>query len=257
MQAAMLLTLAELHLDAELHTGRQLPSNTPSDKSFGHLEACADWLALAQEAALLRSEPEFDNSELSRATSCRQSAPADVQSPEQSDAQQGVHEDRARLVARFSWASARFADCRKDHDASTQHYTNVLIALEYLQCNAAKAAKLAGIQLAPTAVTLSHCQHDTRISSNAVLAKLQVLQLQEIIQEALAHLDAHEAPEALALLSGELLQDADLAEKASHHDPARFCASLKLLLVSHPSWLPRNLHCQSLQSTSCRWASLF
>lgn len=236
MQAPMLLTLAELHLDAELHTGQQQASSTSSDMAFGHLEACADWLALAQEAALLSSEREIDRSVSSEANPCRQSAPADMRSPEQPETQQGIHEDMAKLAARFSWASAGLANCRKDHDSSPQHYTNVLIALEFLQCNAAKAANLAGTQLVPPAITLSHCQHDARISRNAVLAKLQVLQLEEITQEARAHLNVDKAPEALALLQQELLQDADLAQKAYQHDPVQFCSSLKLLLVSHLSW---------------------
>ena len=242
----MLLTLAELHLDAGVHAGQQQsPSTSPS---CSHLQASADWLALAQEAMLLNPRASDHSPEGSQTPGSGQPTLVDLPT-EQPDSEEGLHQDLAQVAVRFSWASARLADCRKDHEASTLQYTNTLIALEVFQSNAIRSAELTGEEPAEVAVTLPYSQQDSRICTSSVLAKLQVLQLQEISREALTHLEADDAHAALEILQHELLHDADFACKAAQHDPAHFSASLKLLLVGAPGFMPRlNLcRCQTVK----------
>ncbi|KAK9841424.1 hypothetical protein WJX74_005538 [Apatococcus lobatus] len=233
LSPAMLLTLAELQLDAEPIPSQQQASSASFIKCSGGLQACADWLALVQEAILLNPGTSSDDAEDPEAASVSQRIMLNIHATQQQDSQEITHQELAKLAVRFSWASARLADFRKDYETSTLHYNNALIALEVLQCDAVQAAELPGDELAQVAVALPHCQHDAIISSSTALAKLQVLQLQEINQEALAHLEAGHAHSALDMLQQELLQDPDLADKASQHNPAQFCASLELLLRAH------------------------
>ena len=230
-----MITMAELHLDAA--NSASLPcgsSNSPSSAAMmpDHLQACADWLALAQEADMLSSASEgFD----------QQTTPLSQQGtsqPEHSNRSQHAADQpsndrlaRLQLAARFSWTSGRLADCRKDHDSAFLHYTNTLMACEALQQPALAADHPASPSLEGD-VFLSHCQQDGRISASTALAKLQVLQLSETCQQAAVHLGAGAAQEALELLQQELLQDPAFAAKASQHDPAGFLEALQLLLVS-------------------------
>ncbi len=241
----MLITLAELNLDASVASSLS-PTNTSAAAAQPstnlHLEACADWLALAQEADLLSGLQCFQEA----AALDQQSSKPEKQLPEAQPETPALGARQAQLAARFSWSSAQLADCRQDHQAAIIHLTNTAVALEALSDLAGRGDGKADLrdsssvdsstdaerhrQLA--SISLRHRQHDGTISSSTVMAKLQVLKLEETRQEALSLLEADAAPEALVLLQWELLQDVAFAAKASQHDGAGFVRCLRLLLVS-------------------------
>ena len=241
--------MAELNLDAATDARSRQDAAIAAEDTAGiqsHLEACADWLALAQEADLLSTASAGGlSSEDAMHGINKQSTNPEMNPSEQPSEDQTLSVHQAQLAIRFSWASGRLADCHQDHQSAILHFTNTLTALMFLphlngstsepNMRSVISQKSPAVTEDPeesASISMRHCRHDAFISCSTILAKLQVLKLAESRQEASSLLEAGAASEALALLQQDLLQDPAFAAKASRHDAAGFVKSLQLLMVS-------------------------